>query len=192
MQNLNAVIKSSSQIYCCHGRVVLNFGNSLGVCHPSPVSNQPRERARKRISAKPENRCVVVTEAGSYLRLIDFVSLNLRLKDLLGPVTRVKKRRVKKKANRLLDVRSYPFVIRCVDSSLFALHSTRVLVLAAGNQTLNSCFGFGGNQTLNSCFVFYTQLVFWFWRQVERLHQQPFAFQTPKPYTLIIRVRAYD
>ena len=28
----------------------------------------------------------MVTEAGSYLRLIDFVSLNLRLKDLLGPV----------------------------------------------------------------------------------------------------------
>ena len=45
------------------------------------------------VSAKPENRCVVVTEVGSYLRLIDFVSLNLRLKDLLGPVTRVKKKK---------------------------------------------------------------------------------------------------
>jgi len=30
------------------------------------------------------------------LRLIDFVSLNLRLKDLLGPVTRVKKKKKKK------------------------------------------------------------------------------------------------
>ena len=40
-----------------------------------------------------ENRFVVVTEAGSYLRLIDFASLNLRLKDLLGPVTRVKKKK---------------------------------------------------------------------------------------------------
>ena len=29
----------------------------------------------------------------SGLRLIDFVSLNLRLKDLLGPVTRVKKKK---------------------------------------------------------------------------------------------------
>ena len=48
---------------------------------------------QKRISAKSGNRCVVVTEAGSYLRLIDFVSLNLRLKDLLGPVTRVKKKK---------------------------------------------------------------------------------------------------
>ena len=27
------------------------------------------------------------------MRLIDFVSLNLRLKDLLGPVTRVKKKK---------------------------------------------------------------------------------------------------
>jgi len=36
---------------------------------------------------------VVVTEEGSYLRLIDFVSLNLRLKDLLGPVTREKKKK---------------------------------------------------------------------------------------------------
>jgi len=35
---------------------------------------------------------IVVTQAGSYWRLIDSVSLNLRLKDLLGPVTRVKKR----------------------------------------------------------------------------------------------------
>jgi len=33
------------------------------------------------------------SEAGSYLRLIDSVSLSLRLKDLLGPVTRVKKKR---------------------------------------------------------------------------------------------------
>jgi len=33
------------------------------------------------------------SEAGSYLRLIDFVSLSLRLKDLIGPVTRVKKKK---------------------------------------------------------------------------------------------------
>ena len=32
-------------------------------------------------------------EAGSYLRLIHFVSPSLRLKDLLGPVTRVKKKK---------------------------------------------------------------------------------------------------
>ena len=30
---------------------------------------------------------------GSYVRLIDFVSLNLRLEDLLGSVTRVRRRR---------------------------------------------------------------------------------------------------
>ena len=30
------------------------------------------------ISAKPENRCVVVTEAGSYLRLIDFCITQLK------------------------------------------------------------------------------------------------------------------
>jgi len=36
------------------------------------------------------------TEAGSYLRLIDsFLSLSLRLKDLLVPVTRVKKKKKK-------------------------------------------------------------------------------------------------
>ena len=32
----------------------------------------------KRISAKPENRCVVVTEAGSYSRLIDFFITQLK------------------------------------------------------------------------------------------------------------------
>ena len=31
-----------------------------------------RLKCQKRISAKPENRCVVLTQAGSYLRLIDF------------------------------------------------------------------------------------------------------------------------
>ena len=40
-------------------------------------------------------------DCGSYLRLIDFVSLNLRLKDLLGPVTRVKQK--KKKTAAALD-----------------------------------------------------------------------------------------
>ena len=35
------------------------------------------------------------TEAGSYVRLIHSVSLNLRLKDLLGPLTRVKKKKTK-------------------------------------------------------------------------------------------------
>jgi len=67
--------------------VVLNPAGVAGVNYPGPFP--------KRISAKPENRCVVVTEAGSYLRLIDFVALNLRLKDLLRPVTRVKKKKKK-------------------------------------------------------------------------------------------------
>jgi len=35
-------------------------------------------KCQKRISANPENRCVVVTEAGSYLRLIDFCITQLK------------------------------------------------------------------------------------------------------------------
>ena len=41
--------------------------------------------------------CVVVTEAGSYVRR---VSIDLRLKDLLGPVTRVKKKKREALASR--------------------------------------------------------------------------------------------
>jgi len=40
------------------------------------------------------------TEAGSYLRLMTLASLSLRFKDLLGPVTRVKK---KKREEHLAD-----------------------------------------------------------------------------------------
>ena len=39
-------------------------------------------------------------KAGSYLRLIDFASLNLSRKDLLGPVTRVQKKKKKYLPNR--------------------------------------------------------------------------------------------
>ena len=40
-----------------------------------------------------ENRGVVVTEAGSYLRLIDFCITQLKAQDLPGSVTRVKKKK---------------------------------------------------------------------------------------------------
>ena len=40
------------------------------------------------------------------MRLIDFVSLNLRLKDLLGPVTRVQKKK-KNKVDRVLPEKAF-------------------------------------------------------------------------------------
>ena len=43
-----------------------------------------------------------LSEAGSYLRLIDSCITQLRLKDLLRPVTRVKKKKKKRRRLRVL------------------------------------------------------------------------------------------
>ena len=46
--------------------------------HTNSIPKVEWLKCQKRISAKPENRCVVVAEAGSYLRLIDFCITQLK------------------------------------------------------------------------------------------------------------------
>ena len=48
---------------------------------------------QKRFSVETDIRGIVVTEAGSYVRLIDSCITQLKAQDLLGPVTRAKKKK---------------------------------------------------------------------------------------------------
>ena len=96
----------------------------------------PGDTARK--SASATSAMCSGSEAGSYLRLIDCCILSLRLKHLLGPVTRVKKKKKKTSAAEVNDHNS-SLTTSCADWCAATGAQVRCYLL----NLRSLCFGFG-------------------------------------------------